>query len=208
MSRIPGFYHRLALALSIIYLALAVWTTSLYGFGTLDGLHFMTALSAILSSVLLLRLIPYTTRVDATNALSRVGKHFVFIGTLLCVWLTPAVRTFIVIFSKPSTPMLSQCLTDRFLSVQCIPTGVYFILPLLMFATLLRASWTVYHRAVAVHGEESIPLPPGIPHPANFFPFKTYPPGHEVPLWMLAHIADTERDEKADSERAVALALV
>jgi hypothetical protein len=68
-----------------------------------------------------------------------------------------------------------------------------------------RASSTLYHRAIAIHGEADTVLPPGIPHPAlppgiplsvaNSFLSKAYGPGSKVPVWMLAHIADTERDE-------------
>lgn len=49
-----------------------------------------------------------------------------------------------------------------------------------------------------------VALPSGLPHPANFFPFRNYPAGSEVPVWMLAHIADTERDE-SEGENAVGL---
>ncbi|KAJ6454184.1 hypothetical protein C8R45DRAFT_1112124 [Mycena sanguinolenta] len=138
--------------------------------------------------------------------MSRVGRHFVFISFLVCGWLVPVLRVFFeMIEGDPAkrTPMVNACIPERFLTLRCIPVGVDFVLPFVIFATLMRGSWTVYHRAVAVHGEEeeaSIALPPGIPHPANFFPFKVYPPGSQVPLWMLAHMADIERNEEPEGE--------
>jgi hypothetical protein len=54
-------------------------------------------------------------------------------------------------------------------------------------------------------GETEIPLPSDVPHPANIFPFQFYPPGYKVPVWMLAHIADIERDEEEGEEGAVGL---
>ncbi|KAJ7259135.1 hypothetical protein B0H12DRAFT_427520 [Mycena haematopus] len=125
------------------------------------------------------------------------------------------------------TPMVAACIPERFLTLRCIPIGINFVLPFAIFATracifalsivdhnhaetltlrdsVMRASWTVFHRAVAVHGEEaSIALPAGVPHPATFFPFKVYPPGYPAPLWMLAHMADIERDEESESDVAL-----
>jgi hypothetical protein len=66
---------------------------------------------------------------------------------------------------------------------------------------VIVASWTVYHRATALHGEAEMRLSAdGTPHPANCFPFKSYPP-----VWMLAHIADTERREGEEVVGAVEL---
>ncbi|KAJ6543939.1 hypothetical protein B0H19DRAFT_291357 [Mycena capillaripes] len=198
MSRIPGLYHRLALAFSILYLANGFFTLAIHDFSLrafADGYQIAAMLAAALTVGLLLKLIPYTTRVDTTNPLSRVGKHFVYVGFASAVWLSPALLTpfGIVGSSKPTTV---QCLADRFLSPRCIPLGLNAILPFAILGTLLAASYTMHERAIALHGEESIPLPAGIEHPANFWR-KRYPPGHELPLWMLAHMADVELGEEA-----------
>ncbi|KAJ7693820.1 hypothetical protein B0H17DRAFT_1199514 [Mycena rosella] len=94
--------------------------------------------------------------------------------------------------------MLTECTAEGFLTLGCIPIGLDVILPVVILASLLCASWTVYHRAVAIHGEAEIPLPAETAHPANFWPTK-YPPGSNVPVWMLAHIAETECDSGAKS---------
>ncbi|KAJ7339080.1 hypothetical protein DFH08DRAFT_1082553 [Mycena albidolilacea] len=102
--------------------------------------------------------------------------------------------------------MVASCVPKGFLTFRCIPVGLDLVLPFAIFATLIRASWTIYHRSTALHGEHvAVALPSGVPHPANFFPFRNYPAGSEVPVWMLVHIADTERDESEEGENAVGL---
>ncbi|KAJ7837838.1 hypothetical protein B0H13DRAFT_2104867 [Mycena leptocephala] len=199
MARIPGIYHRLTLGLSLLYLVSGLTIIYLDGY---SGFYIFPVICTVITAGMLLRLIPYLTYVDATNPLSRAGKHFVFVSFLMVNWVPPVLfRTFFQITGEhtATTPQLTQCFADRFLALRCIPIGMDLIFPFAIFATLMRASWTVYHRAIALHGEANVSLPPDIPHPANFFPFRFYPPGHEVPLWMLAHIADTERDEEAKS---------
>ncbi|KAJ7671358.1 hypothetical protein DFH06DRAFT_1320145 [Mycena polygramma] len=207
MARTPGVYHRLAFALCLVYIASACLTLLVYGFRmrVLGGLQFTGLVAATITTLLLVRLIPYTTNVDAKGPLSRVGKHFVFIGVAMFLWLFSALGSIIQLFDKTTEieydQIRAQCAADRFLTFFCVPIGVNLVLPVIIFATLVRASWTVFHRATAIHGEDSIPLPHGIPHPANFWPFKAYPPGYEVPRWMLAHIADTERDDEEESAK-------
>ncbi|KAJ7789052.1 hypothetical protein B0H14DRAFT_2946223 [Mycena olivaceomarginata] len=82
---------------------------------------------------------------------------------------------------------------------------VLFSHPSWIYANLVRASSTIFHRAIAIHGEANMALPADTPHPANLYPLKFYPPGSEVPVWMLAHMADVEEDEEAGAERVVGL---
>jgi hypothetical protein len=70
---------------------------------------------------------------------------------------------------------------------------------IIYLVSVVRASWTIFHRAIAIHGEADMALPADTPHPANLYPLKFYPPGSEVPVWMLAHMADVEQDADADS---------
>jgi hypothetical protein len=119
------------------------------------------------------------------------------------------------------TPMVASCVPNGFLTLRRIPVGLDLVLNLRYLCVLfhcicilaetlrppvIRASWAVYHRSTALHGEHAaVAYPSGVPHPANFFPFRNYPAGSEVPVWMLAHIADTERDESEEGENAVGL---
>ncbi|KAJ7123604.1 hypothetical protein C8R44DRAFT_875790 [Mycena epipterygia] len=196
MSRPPGLYHRLAWVFSLLYIVSAGTTIYTYGF-TRELVAFLLfpVASATITLGLLSKIIPYTTYVDETHPFSRVGKHFVFIGFLMSTWFPFVLRTPFQVVGGESV-VLSQCRSDRYLTLRCLPIGTDAVLVFAIFATLTCASWTVYHRATAIHGEEvNIALPPGIPHPANFYPFKRYPPGSEVPVWMLAHIAETESDD-------------
>jgi hypothetical protein len=76
---------------------------------------------------------------------------------------------------------------------------------IIYLVSVVRASWTIFHRAIGIHGEANMALPADTPHPANLYPLRFYPPGSEVPVWMLAHMADVEQDEEAGAERAVGL---
>ncbi|KAJ7310047.1 hypothetical protein DFH08DRAFT_1088206 [Mycena albidolilacea] len=203
MSHTPGIYHRLALALSFLYIISGSITSVLYGFGTFDS--YITVL-ALLTFVVLWRLVPYTTRVDVTNPLSRAGRHFVFVSSFMIIWLLPAILSFSAIFEgdpTKQTPVVVDCVPVRFMKLLCVPAGMDVILAFAIFGILVRASWTIFHRAIAIHGEANMALPADTPHPANLYPLKFYPPGSEVPVWMLAHMADVEQD--ADAEGAVGL---
>ncbi|KAJ7464871.1 hypothetical protein B0H11DRAFT_2050185, partial [Mycena galericulata] len=197
MLRPPGLYHRLAWALSVLYIIFSLTAIYIYGFSDADGsFRIISIVYAGITLGLLSKMIPYTTSVDEASAFSRVGKHFVLIGVLLLNWLILVIRIPIVLTGNASE-IDSACKSARFLTRSCMPIGMELILTLAIFVSLFCASWTVFHRAVALHGEAEIALPPGIPHPANFFPFQMYPQGSTVPLWMLAHIADTERESEA-----------
>jgi len=203
MRHVPGIYHRLAAVFSLLYVASGLITIYLYG---IRSFYSLLTFFAALTFGTFWRLIPYTTRVDPTDPLSRVGKHFVSINILMLSWLVAPIYALSELSAKDRTPMVAGCVPNRFLTLRCLPVGMNFFLSIAIFATLIVASWTVYHRAVALHGESEIPLPAdGTPHPANFFPFKFYPPGSDVPLWMLAHIADTECGEEEEVEGAVGL---
>ncbi|KAF7363093.1 hypothetical protein MVEN_00661700 [Mycena venus] len=205
MSHTPGIYHRLALVLSFLYIISGSTTFLLYGFSAFDS--FITVL-ALLTFAVLWRLVPYTTRVDATNPLSRSGRHFVFVSFFMIIWLLPAILFFSAMFERDptkQTPTVAECVPERFMKFRCVPVGMNVILAFTIFGVLVRASWTIFHRAIAIHGEANMALPVDIPHPANFYPFKFYPPGSEVPVWMLAHMADVERDEQTEAEGAVGL---
>ncbi|KAJ7122294.1 hypothetical protein C8R44DRAFT_981471 [Mycena epipterygia] len=192
MSRLPGIYHRLAWHLSLLYVVFWGITLVSYDFRTLGAGVVIPIISAVVTLLLLLKMIPYTTRVDETQPFSRVGKHFVSVGFLMCVWLVPVLLLPFDVFNG-SYPPLAQCLSDRYLNRNCISIGANVLLPFAIFGSLISISWTIFHRAVAVHGEADIVLPEGIPHPANFW-LRKYPAGSDVPVWMLAHVSDMERD--------------
>ncbi|KAF7346780.1 hypothetical protein MSAN_01816500 [Mycena sanguinolenta] len=113
--------------------------------------------------------------------MSRAGRHFVFISFLGVGWIVPVLRVFFeMIEGDPTkrTPMVNACIPERFLTLRCIPIGIDFVLPFVIFAILMRGSWTVYHRAVAVHGEEeeaSIALPPRHTSSSKFLSFQSLP---------------------------------
>ncbi|KAJ6582725.1 hypothetical protein DFH09DRAFT_1145780 [Mycena vulgaris] len=205
MSRPPGLYHRLAWVLSLLYIVFGL--TAIYMYGFEDGVGTFHSPSrplsifcigwAIITLGMLSKLVPYTTRIDETVPFSRVGKHHTIIGFLLGSWSLPALRIFLDLAEHHSSILVSKCLADRFLTPKCIPIGMDVVLPIAIVVTLTCASRSMYYRAVSRYGTENVPLPAHMPHPANFFPFQTYPPGSELPAWMLAHIAEIESDDAA-----------
>ncbi|KAJ7800455.1 hypothetical protein B0H14DRAFT_2899425 [Mycena olivaceomarginata] len=109
----------------------------------------------------------------------------------MIIWLLPASLSFAAILERnptKQTAVVADCVLDRFMKLRCVPGGMDVILAFAIFGIL--PTWR---------------SPPTPPHPANLYPLKFYPPGSEVPVWMLAHMADVEQDEEAGAERAVGL---
>ncbi|KAJ7861741.1 hypothetical protein B0H14DRAFT_3616591 [Mycena olivaceomarginata] len=159
MSHTPGIYHRLALAQSFLYIISGSITSVLYGFGIFDS---YIAVLALLTFVMLwatvnisaLAAVPYTTRVDIANPLSRAGRHFVFISSFMIIWLLPgtapqsfaivlryktipAILSFAAIFEgdpTKQTPVVADCVPDRFMKLRCIPAGMDVILAFVSLA--------------------------------------------------------------------------
>ncbi|KAJ7789039.1 hypothetical protein B0H14DRAFT_2946175 [Mycena olivaceomarginata] len=126
----------------------------------------------------------------------------------MIIWLLPAILSFAAIFEgdpAKQNPVVADCVPDRFMKLRCVSTEMDVILAFAIFGILVRAAWTIFHRAIAIHGEANMALPTDTPHPANLYPLKFHPPGSEVPVWMLVHMADVEQDEEAGAERAVGL---
>ncbi|KAJ7445591.1 hypothetical protein FB451DRAFT_1412622 [Mycena latifolia] len=63
-----------------------------------------------------------------------------------------------VVLGAPTS--FRKCIAEGAPTLLCLPNSLNIILPLAIFATLIRASWTVFHRAVALHGEANVSLPP------------------------------------------------
>ncbi|KAJ7789035.1 hypothetical protein B0H14DRAFT_2946144 [Mycena olivaceomarginata] len=129
----------------------------------------------------------------------------------MILWLLPAILSFAAILERnptKQTAVVADCVHDRFMKLRCVPGGMDVILAFAIFGILVRASWTIFHRATAIHGEADMALPADTPHPANLYPLKFYPPGSEVPVWMLAHMADIEQDEEVDADADSAVGLV
>ncbi|KAJ7445611.1 hypothetical protein FB451DRAFT_793272 [Mycena latifolia] len=142
---------------------------------------------AAITCGMLSKLIPYTTRADKTDPYSRVGKHHAFLAFLMCIWCAPVLHIIIgVLLGAPTS--FGKCIAEGAPTLLCLPSSLNIILPLAIFATLIRASWTVFHRAVALHGEANVSLPPGMPHPANFFWVKTHAPetGSLCGCWLIS----------------------
>ncbi|KAJ6578714.1 hypothetical protein DFH09DRAFT_1310689 [Mycena vulgaris] len=114
------------------------------------------------------------------------------------------IALFILFHLWGEVSMISYCPADSMITLACVPIGLNVILPVAILTSLTCGCWTVYHRAVAIHGETEIVLPADTPHPANFGA-RRYPAGSQVPLWMLAHVAETERVNDEEARNPVAL---
>ncbi|KAJ6626627.1 hypothetical protein B0H10DRAFT_1997914 [Mycena sp. CBHHK59/15] len=151
---------------------------------------------AVFTFIAMLLLIPHTTRASADRALSRVGIHFQLVNFLFVSWILSMV---VVPLRHPDRwsafmSAISACGVDRFLALRCIPIGLDVVLPLAILATLICASWTVYHRAVALHGEQvSLEIAPLSTSRGRFLSASHAPPAW--PAWMRAHVADIERED-------------
>ncbi|KAJ7744300.1 hypothetical protein B0H14DRAFT_2986882, partial [Mycena olivaceomarginata] len=93
----------------------------------------------------------------------------------MIIWLLPASLSFAAILERnptKQTAVVADCVLDRFMKLRCVPGGMDVILAFAIFGILVRTSWTIFHRAIAIHGEANMALPADTPHPANLYPLK------------------------------------
>ncbi|KAJ7815318.1 hypothetical protein B0H14DRAFT_3878336 [Mycena olivaceomarginata] len=108
----------------------------------------------------------------------------------MSVWIAPAIRSLLGLMERDptkQTPMVASCVPNGFLTLRRIPVGLDLVLNLRYFNPRLLGR-----------------IPP-LHCPPRRARRGTIPRVARVPVWMLAHIADTERDESEEGENAVGL---
>ncbi|KAF7332944.1 hypothetical protein MVEN_02400300 [Mycena venus] len=172
--------YTLVCVLSVLQLALGLWTLISSGFGFWEAGVSQVALvvSAVYTLVLFFLLRKYQRRPG--HKMSRVHDHMKFLAFMFFFWLFFEYIAAFCLFARGFETVLTPCSANWFLSTHCSPLALGMVLPLVNCAIALCARRRIFVRARAIHGEEMVVLPTP-PQPVK-----------RVPAWELGSLAELE----------------